>query len=103
MPTNIKCTTDPRRVAVGFVSVTQISEKRIFIMNSDLSLWPSRNESQSCQASEMPRFLAERFLSQNRGYLPAYLITAGGGFGIAPSGCVDCRLNGGINVEPSFW
>ncbi len=103
MPTNIKCTNDPTRIAVGFVSVAQISEKRIFIMNSDLSLWPFRNESQSCQASEMPRFLAERFLSQNRGYLPAYLVTAGGGFGIAPSGCVDCRLSGGINVEPSFW
>ena len=103
MPTNIKCTNDPTRTAIGFVSVTQISEKRIFIMNSDLNLWPSRNENQSCQANEMPRFMAERFLSQNRGFLPAYLVTAGGGFGIAPSGCVDCRFNGGVNVQPSFW
>ena len=103
MPTNIKCTNDPTRVAVGFVSVGQISEKRLFILNSDLNLWPSRNEFASCDAFEFPRFQAERFLSQNRGFLPAYLVTAGGGFGVAPSGCVDCRLNGGVNIQPSFW
>lgn len=102
MPTNVKCTNDPTRYAVGFISVGKISEKRIFIMNSDLNLWPRRNENASCAASEMPRFIAERFLSQNKGFLPAYLVTSGG-FGVAPSGCVDCRLNGGKNVEPSFW
>jgi hypothetical protein len=103
MPTNIKCTNDPTRKAVGFVSVGKVSEKRIFILNSELNLWPTRNENASCAASEMPRFIAERFLSQNKDYLPAYLVTAGGGFGVAPRGCVDCRLNGGINVEPTFW
>jgi hypothetical protein len=103
MPTNIKCTNDPTKLAVGFVSVGKISEKRIFILNSELNLWPTRNENSSCTAFEFPRFQAERFLSQNRGYLPAYLVTAGGGFGVAPSGCVDCRFNGGKNVEPSYW
>jgi len=103
MPTNIKCTNDPTRAAVGFISVGQVSEKRIFILNSDLNLWPSRNENASCAAFEFPRFQAERFLALNKGFLPAYLVTAGGGFGIAPSGCVDCRLNGGKNIEPSFW
>jgi hypothetical protein len=103
MPTNIKCTNDPTKEAVGYVSVGRVSEKRIFIMNSDLNLWPSRNEEASCSAFEFPRFQAERFLSQNKGFLPAYLVTAGGGFGVAPSGCVDCRLNGGINVEPVYW
>ena len=103
MPTNIKCTNDPTKEAVGFVSVGKVSEKRIFILNSELNLWPSRNEDAGCSAFEFPRFQAERFLSQNKGFLPAYLVTAGGGFGVAPSGCVDCRLNGGITVEPAFW
>lgn len=103
MPTNIKCTNDPTRVAVGFISVGQVSEKRIFIMNSDLNLWPSTNVNITCGAVELPRFQAERFLALNKGFLPAYLVTAGGGFGLAPSGCVDCRLNGGINIQPSFW
>ena len=103
MPTNITCTNDATREAIGFVSVGNITEKRIFIMNSEVNLWPSRNEAASCDAFEFGKFQAERFLSQNPIYLPAYFITAGGGFGVALRQCVDCRLTGGVNIKPDFW
>ena len=103
LPTNIVCTNDNKREAIGYVSVGMVSEKRIFIMNSAVNLWPTRNEDNPCDAFEFPRFMAERFLSQNPNYLPAYFVTAGGGFGVAIRQCVDCRITGGVTTKPSFW
>ena len=103
MPTNITCTNDASREAIGFVSVSNITKKRIFIMNSEVNLWPTKNDAAACDAFEFGRFQAERFLSQNPIYMPAYFITAGGGFGVALRQCVDCRLTGGTNVKPDFW
>jgi Domain of unknown function (DUF4249) len=103
MPTNITCTNDKSKEAIGYISVGNVTEKRIFIMNSEVNLWPSRNESAACDAFEFSKFQAERFLSQNPIYLPAYFITAGGGFGVALRQCVDCRLTGGVNIKPDFW
>lgn len=103
MPTNITCTNDKLRSVVGYISVGKISEKRLFVLHSALNLWPIRNEEQGCEAFEYPRFFAERFLRQNTNYLPAYFVTAGGGFGVAPKSCVDCRLTGGNTVKPDFW
>ena len=103
MPTNITCTNDPSREAIGFISVANITRKRIFILNSEVNLWPSKNDAAACDAFEFGKFQAERFLSQNPIYLPAYFITAGGGFGVALRQCVDCRLTGGTNIKPDFW
>jgi hypothetical protein len=103
MPTNITCTNDPSREAVGFVSVANITRKRLFIMNSEVNLWPTKNDAAACDAFEFGKFQAERFLSQNPIYMPAYFITAGGGFGVALRQCVDCRLTGGTNIKPDFW
>lgn len=103
MPTNIVCTNDSKREAIGYISVGKVSEKRIFIMNSAVNLWPTRNEANPCDSYEYPRFLAERFLSQNSNYLPAYFVTAGGGFGVAIKQCIDCRITGGVTTKPDFW
>lgn len=103
LPSNIICTSDSKASAIGYVSVGRVSEKRLFIMNSAVNLWPSKNPDAACAASELPKFQAERFLSQNPSYLPAYFVTAGGGYGVALRQCVDCRLSGGNNVQPDFW
>ena len=103
LPTNLRCVNDPKAKVVGYVSVGSVTEKRLFILHSALTGWPFRDESQSCTAIESSRAQAEAFLKNNPSYLPAYFITAGGGFGVAPKTCVDCRLAGGTNVKPSFW
>jgi hypothetical protein len=103
MPTNIRCTNDPKAKVIGYVSVGTITEKRLFILHSALDGWPNRNEILSCDAFEFSKTQAENFLRNNPNYLPAYFITAGGGFGVAPKGCIDCRLLGGTTVKPHFW
>lgn len=103
LPTNILCTSDPSKKAIGYVSAAYVREKRLFIRNSQLSLWPYRNENTQCPATELSRSAAEAFLAVNPGYLPAYYVTAGGNFGVAERKCVDCRLAGGTNIQPAFW
>jgi hypothetical protein len=103
LPTNLKCTNDPSRTVIGFVSVGKLTEKRIFILHSALIGWPYRNESLGCTATERSKAQSEEFLRNNPGFLPAYFVTAGGGYGVARKECVDCRLGGGTNEKPLFW
>jgi hypothetical protein len=103
LPTNILCISDPSKKAIGYVSAASVREKRLFIRNSQLSLWPYRNENTQCPAIETSRSAAEAFLAGNPGYLPAYYVTAGGNFGVAERKCVDCRLAGGTNIQPAYW
>jgi hypothetical protein len=103
LSTNITCTNDPSRSAIGYVSVGTIAEKRIFVMNSAMNLWPSKNPDDACESVELPsKTAAENFLKNYPTYTVAYLITQGG-FGVAMKQCVDCRFNGGTTQKPIFW
>jgi hypothetical protein len=103
LPSNLTCTSDPLQVVVGYVSACKVTEKRMFILNSALPAWPYRNETLGCTPTEGPKFAMEAFLATHPDFLPAYYITAGGGYGVAPRVCVDCRLQGGDIIKPSFW
>ncbi len=103
LSTNITCTNDPTRSAIGYVSVGTISEKRLFVMNSSMNLWPSQNPDDICEPVEVPSAAAaETFLKNYPSYAVAYIITQGG-YGLAMKPCVDCRFSGGTIVKPSFW
>jgi len=103
LPTNIVCVNDASRKAIGYVSVGTQTEKRLFVMNSAMNLWPTKNQDDICEAYEFPTaFAAEAFLKNYPSYNVAYLIT-GGGFGVAMKTCIDCRFSGGTVVKPSFW
>lgn len=103
LSTNIICTNDPTRSAIGYVSVGTVTEKRIFVMNSAMNLWPTKNPDDICDAVEVPtQAAAETFLKNYPLYTVAYIITQGG-WGLAMKPCVDCRLSGGTNIQPSFW
>lgn len=103
LPSNLTCTSDLSQMVIGYVSACKVTEKRLFILNSALPAWPYRNETLGCTPKEGPKFLMEDFLSTHPDFLPAYYITAGGGYGVAPKVCVDCRLQGGDIIKPSFW
>ena len=103
LPTNLRCVNDDGRRVIGYVSAGRPTEKRIFVMHSALTGWPARDETLGCTSIEGSRAMAEEYLRGNPGYLPAYFITAGGGFGVAPAKCVDCRMTGGTNFKPPFW
>ncbi len=103
LPTNIICTNDASRKVIGFVSVGTQTEKRLFVMNSAMNLWPTKNPDDVCDAYEFPSATAaEAFLKNYPAYNVAYLITAGG-FGVAMKICIDCRFSGGTVVKPSYW
>jgi len=103
MPTNIRCTNDANVKVVGYVSVAKISEKRIFIKNSDLNVWPPINEAESCPVIAKRPADAIEMLKKDPSLLPAYFETLSGQLAIASKFCVDCRLTKGTNVKPLFW
>ncbi len=103
VPTNLVCTNDPQQQVLGWVSVGNRTEHRIFIRNSQVSGWPFRNEALDCDAvTRGNQASAEFYLANHPDYLPAFYIT-GGGYGLAPRICVDCRLTGGTLTKPSYW
>jgi hypothetical protein len=103
LPTNVRCLNDTASKVIGFVSVATVSEKRMFVRNSQLPLWPYRNENLGCTATELSKYSAEQFLANHPDFLPAYYVTAGGNYGVAERKCVDCRLQGGTNRKPDYW
>jgi hypothetical protein len=103
MPTNIRCTNDPDKLAIGFITASTETTKRLFIRNSELTLWPRTDPDQSCpEVIYSTRSQAEDFLRNNPSFLPAVIQTTGG-LSVAPRICVDCRLLGGTTQKPIFW
>lgn len=99
---NIHCENDPSEMVIGFVDVSELKEKRIFIKRSDVSPWDYRmdcaeeqsirNHPDSVVWGLEPTRVHERALS-GPGILRYYA---------ASVECVDCRSRG-FNVKPSFW
>jgi hypothetical protein len=104
IPTNLKCTNDNNQQLIGFVSVGNLTEQRIFVKNAALPGWPFRDETLNCTPVEKSsQASAEAYLLKYPDYLPAYYIMGSGGFGLAPKICVDCRLTGGSLQKPTYW
>lgn len=100
--TNLICTNNAAKKAIGFVSVSGSTQARLFIMNSALNLWPYA-----------PPGICDEFADSKEGVIrilqqrPEFLVTTYNGltrqYGYAARPCVDCTLTGGTNVKPSFW
>lgn len=103
LPSNIKCISNPTQKTVGYISVCKIQEKRIFIKNSELVFWPLVNEAENCPViSDVPSKVIE-ILKRDNSYMPAYFETLSGKLAIAKKYCVDCRIEKGSNIKPTFW
>jgi hypothetical protein len=112
--TNIHCISNPALPVVGFVSVSTISRKRIFIDRSALPAWPVPPAS-GCKTYGFCWFLAVPTPFQlTLGYLvPFGPITVGAcgdpplpGYDVevADYTCADCRFHlGGKTAKPTFW
>ena len=100
---NIKCITNPEEKVIGYFGVSSISTKRIFVENvQGLNFGPDV----FCTAHhyEMYNFIS----NSTRDDWPIYIAPrpADGetnGIYWAPGYCFDCRLRGGVLVEPEFW
>jgi hypothetical protein len=91
---NIHCEGDPSEIVIGYVDVSELKEKRVFIRNSDVQPWNFQtgcsfevlvNHPDSINATLVPM-----------GWIDAVYFTASSVY------CTDCTIRGS-NVKPSFW
>jgi hypothetical protein len=111
VPGNIHCVTTPAEPVIGYVSVGTVSQKRIFISNTQLPLTWVPTYPYQC---ELDTFLYAR---QGQNDVALFLIplnysalaitpvsingNALGFFGADPE-CADCTIRG-TTVQPPFW
>lgn len=102
---NIKCISNPNERVIGFVNISQIIEKRIFIGNNQVPAW---NFDLTCGAivvrNHKDSLNAAFVTGQN--LITTYNVSAAGtieSYNGNTAICLDCRTRGGSNVKPSFW
>jgi len=104
---NIHCTSNPAEQVIGYISVSNVQTKRIFITNQQLPPWlptyPYTCEEDSalychyiiCQ-NDVALFLIPT------GSLEIPVDSISGGFYGTTIGCVDCTIRG-VTKQPAFW
>jgi hypothetical protein len=102
---NISCITDPAEPVIGYVGVSSLQEKRIFISNGEVPGW---NYNPDCFQVEVQNVSDSVFEAMESGYEPTLAAQAFGrnnilSFFAAPAHCTDCTLMGGSNKKPDFW
>ncbi|MDO9551731.1 DUF4249 domain-containing protein [Rhodonellum sp.] len=104
---NFKNISNAAENVIGFVSMGQSSEKRLYINVADVFPWPVFiPEYEFCQVETTPTFMANYEFKFGSGvFIPAVPEIAGTttiGYKAASTACTDCTLRG-YNVKPVFW
>ena len=101
---NLHCITNPNEPVVGYMSATNVQEKRIFINKNDLQNWNVAPGSYNCSVVDVPQnpvdFLIINYTDTS--YAPWYYVSMGP-LKLAKKSCLDCTLSGGVNEKPSYW
>jgi len=99
---------------IGYVSVSTVSRKRIFVEGRDLPFGVSVNENPGCKEDTIlfepldtyPE-RAERTFGKGDSIATVVHARKPDGFRLgyvySNKECVDCRLKGGTNVKPPYW
>ncbi|MBS1521552.1 MAG: DUF4249 domain-containing protein [Bacteroidetes bacterium] len=113
--TNLHCITNPAEPVIGYVSVSTITRKRVFLMGRTLPFkvfYPEIPDTVSCgggtifinPVSSFPYRLRQTFASGDTLLIAA--VTDSGkniGYNYMSSLCADCRLRGGTIERPPYW
>ncbi|MCF8451863.1 MAG: DUF4249 domain-containing protein [Pedobacter sp.] len=102
---NIKCISNPDERVIGFLNISQIIEKRIFINNSQLPSW---NFVLSCEPIVIRNHVdsMRNAFSTGANLIITYNLNFKGekvSYNGDTATCLDCRTRGGSTVKPSFW
>jgi hypothetical protein len=101
---NIHSTDNPTEPVIGYISVSSIQQKRLFINNKELVNWHGVAPGNICDISFIPQdpvdYLIFHYSDTTYG---AYYFVTGGAIAITKRSCLDCTLGGGTNSKPSFW
>ena len=102
---NIHGITNPADPVLGYVSASSVTEKRIYIDNHFLTSWKS-NLSYYCPIKIIPTDPLNTLVWNfpDTAYT-VYYFTGGPppDLVIAFKNCIDCRYQGGTNLEPDYW
>ena len=102
---NIHGITNPTDPVLGWVSASSVQEKRLFIDNKNLPGWKS-NTGYNCPIRVIPtdplNTLVWNYPDTSYG---VYYFNSGNPptLNITYNNCLDCRYQGGTNIEPPFW
>ena len=96
---NIHSVSKPEEPVIGYVSVSTVATKRVFIKNSDLGNWPPILAGDHCKEKFVPDSIPYYLSDTTMG--PAYFQQ--GVLAIAKKDCMDCRRFGGTLTKPPFW
>ncbi len=106
---NIHCTTVSAEPVIGYVSVSTVSIKRIFIENSKLPAWATIPFYTNCESDTVKYADVNARFQLNNGHpllIPVGLAKDKSGITVGYIGstpeCVDCTLRGSIK-QPAFW
>lgn len=102
---NIKSITDPEEQVIGFIGISSVTEKRLFIQNTQVKDW---NFNLGCEMIVVKNNKDSlQIFGPNRGMLAtsSNLSMAGTieSYNGSTLNCLDCRTRGGNNVKPAFW
>ncbi|MBS1563219.1 MAG: DUF4249 domain-containing protein [Bacteroidetes bacterium] len=102
---NIHSLSNPNEPVIGFVTAGTVQKQRIFIDNHDLQgQWKSTPPDYGCELRftfQNPNNFAI-FDYPDKSWGPVYF-QSGGGLAIARNICMDCTMEGGVNIKPSYW
>ena len=106
---NIHGLSDPNEQVIGFVSTGTLQQERIFIDRRQLPLSFSYYYSCPLKDTLTPPFpdSYKQWFSPASGYTPVYqhfnIMGVFDGWMANNTSCVDCRMQGGSTIKPSFW
>jgi hypothetical protein len=98
---NVFSTTDTKDPVLGYVSASSITEMRLFIDNSNLG-WKS-NPGVNCPVKIIPQDTSNFSIWNYPDTSFGVYYFSTGIINITFKDCLDCRYQGGTNVQPIFW
>lgn len=101
---NIKCISDPDELVIGFMNISRIVEKRIFIDYAQVPAW---NFNMNCNTITVPnrKDSLDAFFKDGKNLVTISNLGASGtieSYSGSTANCLDCRLKGS-SIKPAFW
>lgn len=102
---NLHCVTNPDEQVLGYISASTVQQQRLFIDNINTVHWGFIEYPTGCQQIQVPLDSADYFFKSYI-YIPTSTLPSPPlppGYYGSTKLCVDCTLQGGVNVKPDFW
>ena len=101
---NIKCISNPNEMVIGFMTISGIMEKRIFINYTQVPGW---NFNMNCGTLTVPnrKDSLDAYFKDGKNLVTISNLGASGKietYNGSTANCLDCRLKGS-SINPAFW